>query len=96
MQYISYKNILIIGLLISLILSVNQCSNNRKLLVSQGNALNDSTSYYENKLGSMTATKKVLELEKRDLNNLLYSRDTSLNSLQKNLQKLALLFKQNP
>jgi len=88
MQYISYKNVLILGLFMALVLSINQCSSNKQLLASQGVALIDATDHYKNELGTITATKKVLELEKKDLKELLYSRDTALNTLRKEFSKV--------
>ena len=88
MQHISYKNVIILGLFIALILSVNQCSSNKQLVASQEVALIDATSHYKNELGSITATKKVLELEKKDLKEMLYSKDTSLNTLRKEFSKV--------
>jgi len=88
MQYISYKNVLILGLFIALVLSINQCSSNKQLVASMGVALIDATDHYKNELGTMTATKKVLELEKKDLKELLYSKDTSLNALCKEFSKV--------
>jgi len=88
MQHIGYKNVLILGLLIALILSINQCSTNKQLAASQDAALIDATNHYENDLGTITATKRVLELEKKDLKELLYSKDTSLNTLRKEFLKV--------
>lgn len=83
MQHINYKNILILGLFIALFLSINQCSSNKQLIVSQKTALIAATGHYKNKLGTITATKEVLELEKKDLKELLYVKDTILNALRK-------------
>jgi len=88
MQHIGYKNILILGLLIALILSVNECSSNKQLAASQDAALIDTTIHYENELGTITATKRVLELDKKDLKELLYSKDTTLNILRKEFSKV--------
>jgi len=88
MQHIGYKNVFILGLLIALILSINQCSTNKQLAASQDAALIDATNHYENDLGTITATKRVLELEKKDLKELLYSKDTSLNTLRKEFLKV--------
>jgi len=88
MQHISYKNVLILGLLIALILSINQCSTNEQLAASQNAVLKDATNHYKNELGTITATKKVLELEKKDLKELLYSKDTTLNILRKEFSKV--------
>jgi len=88
MQKTKYKNALIIGLLIALVLSIYLCSNNKKLIEPQNIALLDTTNYFKNKLGTITATKKVLELEKKDLKELLYSKDSTLNILRKELSKV--------
>jgi len=88
MQKIRYKNVLILGLLIALIISINKCSSNKKLIASQHTILLDTTNHFKNELGTITATKQVLELEKKDLNELLYSKDTTLNVLRKEFSKV--------
>lgn len=88
MQHISYKNILILGLFIALVLSINQCSSNKQLIATQADALIDATHYYKNELGSITATKQVLELEKKELKEMLYAKDTTLNILRKEFSKV--------
>jgi len=88
MQYISYKNVLILGLFIALVLSINQCSSNKQLVSDQKAALIGATGHYKNELGTITATKQVLEFEKKDLKELLYSKDTSLNALRKEFSKV--------
>jgi len=88
MQYISYKNVLIFGLIIGLLLSVNQCTNNKKIAACQAIVFTDTTNHYKNELGTITATKKVLELEKNKLKDLLYSKDETLNELRKDFSKV--------
>jgi len=88
MQHIGYKNVLILGLIFALILSINQCSSNKKITSSQARAFVDTTNYYKNKVGTITATKRVLELEKKDLKELLYSKDTTLNMLRKEFSRV--------
>lgn len=88
MKYLPYKNILIIGLIIGLVLSINQCSSNKQFGESQAVALVDTTNHYKNELGTITATKKVLELDKKDLKKLLYSKDDTLNTLRKEFSKV--------
>lgn len=83
MEHISYKNMLILGLFIALVLSINQCSSNKQLIASQKAGFIATTGYYKNKLGTITATKEVLELEKKNLKELLYVKDTLLNALRK-------------
>jgi len=88
MQKIRYLNVLILGLITALFLSIYQCSNNKKLITSQSVALLDTTNHFKNELESITATKRVLELEKKDLNELLYSKDKSLNILRKEFSEV--------
>jgi len=83
MQQICYKNILILGLITALLISINQCASTKKIANSQVIAYTDSTNHYKNELGTITASKKVLELEKKDLKELLYSKDITLNELRK-------------
>ncbi len=93
MENSRYKNILILGLIIGLILSINQCSTNKKLAKSQTSSLLDSTQHYKNKLGTITATKKVLQLSNKDLKKLLYYKDSELNQLRKEFAKVETIVK---
>ena len=93
MESKSYKNILIIGLIIGLILSVNQCSTEKRLTKSQGEVFTASVQYYQNKLGTITATKKVLQLSNKDLKKLIYFKDSELNELRKEFAKVKTIVK---
>jgi len=82
------KNYTIATLVIVLFLSVYQCTSNKKLAQSQAVAFADTTNHYENEIGTITATKKVLQLEKKDLKELVYAQDTTLNKLRKDFAKV--------
>ena len=64
MKNFPYKNMLIFTMAIALFLSVHECRNSDHLADSQKVALVDKTNYFENEIGTITATKKVLLLEK--------------------------------
>ena len=65
----------------------------KKLSKTQVEAFTDATNHFKNKLGTITATKKVLELEKKDLKELIYSQDTTLNALRKEFAKVKTIVK---
>jgi len=73
---------------IALFSSVHECRKSDQFADSQKAALVDTTNHYKNELGTITATKKVLQLEKKELKELVYSQDTSLNKLRKDFSKV--------
>jgi len=87
------KNYTIATLVIVLFLSVYQCTSNKKLSTSQAIALIDTTNQYKNEIGTITATKKVLQLEKKDLKELVYSKNDTLNTLRKEFSKVKAIVK---
>jgi len=87
------KNYTIATLVIVLFLSVYQCTSNKKLSTSQAIALIDTTNQYKNEIGTITATKKVLQIEKKDLKELVYSKNDTLNTLRKEFSKVKAIVK---
>ena len=83
MKNFPYKNALIFGMAIALFLSVHECRKSDQLTSKQITALVDKTNHFKNEIGALTATKKVLQLEKKDLKELVYSKDDTLSILRK-------------
>jgi len=88
MKTFPYKNTLIFCMAIALFLSVHECRKSDQLASSQTAALVDKTNHFENEIGTITATKKVLQLENKDLKELIYSKDDTLNTLRKEFSKV--------
>ena len=87
------KNYVIAALVIALLLTLHQCHQNRRLATTQIEVLLDTTKQFENRIGSITATKNVLQLEKKQLKELVYSKDDTLNSLRKEFSKVKQIIK---
>ena len=87
------KNILIFILSIALILSFRQCNQNKSFAADQKSALIDSTKTFQNRIGTLTASNKVLQVRKSELKELIYSRDTTINQLRKDLSKVKTIIK---
>lgn len=80
-KYISH---VFIGIL--LIFIVYQCESskeNKQLSKKNMEALTDSITHYKNKLGTITASKKTLQLEKDQLKEVLLDKDEELAALAK-------------
>ena len=87
------KNILIFILSIGLLLSFRQCNENKSFAADQKSALIDSTKTFQNRIGTLTASNKVLQVHKSELKELIYSRDTTINQLRKDLSKVKTIIK---
>jgi len=88
MKNFPYKNTLIFTMAIALFLSVNEYRKSANLAESQTAALVDKTKHFESEIGTITASKKVLQLEKKNLKELVYSKDDTLNTLRKEFSKV--------
>lgn len=76
---------------IALFMTVHECKQREQLNESQKTAFADTTNQYKNDIGTLTATKKVLQLEKSDLKELVYSKDDTLNTLRKEFSKVKMI-----
>lgn len=90
---LQYKNILIFVLAVALFMSVHECNRNEYLTDSKLNALTSETIHYKNKIGTLTASKNVLKLEKSELKELVYKKDDTLNTLRKEFSKVKAIVK---
>lgn len=90
---LSLKNALIFVLAIALFMSIHECKRNEYLTNSKLNALTSKTTSYKNKIGTLTASKKVLQLEKSELKELVFKKDDTLNILRKEFSKVKAIVK---
>lgn len=88
-----YLYLIIGALIVALLLSLDQCSKQKRLANSQAEAFQDEVKFYKNELGTISASKKVLQLEKKDLKNLVLKKDSSLKALTKEFSKVKSIVK---
>lgn len=79
-----------------LLLLFFQCEQGRQLAsLSEANAeaLTDTVKHYENKLGTVTASKKVLQLNNAQLKNIVLDKDKELATLAKEFSDVKNVYK---
>jgi len=84
------KLFLIIAMIlgIALLLAVKKCSDGHDINVVTKGALTDTVKYYQNKLGTVTAGKNTLQLDKKQLQDLLQKKDKELAALASEFAKV--------
>lgn len=75
--------VIIIVLLIVLIYQCDRNTENKSKMAVNTKALNDSLKYYQNKLGTQTATIKTMQLDKHQLQESILEKDNKLKQLAK-------------
>ncbi len=88
-----YKNAIILGLLVALVLSVSQCTQAKKRTLDNLTASQDSITYYKNRIGTVTASKHTLQLTNKELKRTIYKKDTTINKLRKEFSKVKTIVK---
>ncbi|ALM49320.1 hypothetical protein AMR72_10700 [Flavobacterium psychrophilum] len=80
-------------LIVLLFASVQTCSSNKSVANNYTSLLTDTVNYYKNRLGTITATKSTLQLENKQLQNLLINKDIELRKLTAEFSKIRSLVK---
>jgi hypothetical protein len=80
--------IIAIVLGIALLFAVKKCSDVHDINVVTRGALNDTVRYYQNKLGTVTAGKNTLQLDKKQLQDLLLKKDKEMAALASEFAKV--------
>jgi hypothetical protein len=87
MKSYTYPSI-ITALLIILFYSVDRCQGFRQAAETNLTTLSDSVHYYRNRLGTQTASIKILEVEQSDLKKVVLSKDEQLAALSKEFSRI--------
>ena len=87
------KNLAIIILIVALLISLQKCQEQSNLRESNLSAMNDSIKHYKNKLGTITAEKKVEQMTKSDFENYVLENDKKLAVLTKEFSKVRQVIK---
>lgn len=88
MKNLSLKDFLIVILIIILLVSIGKCTHQKKINRSNLESLIDTTSFFKNKLGTETASRKMLELTNKQLKNQVFKKDSVINVMQKEFSKV--------
>ena len=80
-------------LVVLLFASVQTCSNMRSVADANGQAFTDSLKQYKNKLGTITASIKTLQLDKRQLQDFVLYKDAELKALAAEFAKVKSVIK---
>jgi hypothetical protein len=90
----TYSSWLTISLLVVLLfLSIDRCSYNKKIASVNFQAITDTVTYYNNAIGTQTASIKTLQADKKTLANTLLNKDAELTKLSKDFVKLSSVIK---
>lgn len=79
---------LCIALAVCLLLAVQRCNHVQDMNVVNMNALTDTVKHYTNKLGTQTASIKTLQLDKKQIQDLLLDKDKELKALASEFSKV--------
>jgi hypothetical protein len=75
--------VIIIALLAALVYQCDRNAENKSRMAVNTNAFNDTLKYYQNKLGTQTATIKIMQLDKHQLQDIVFKKDSELAQLAK-------------
>ena len=87
------KSIIIAVLMIVLLFSFTRCSENKKVAKSNNIALTENAKVFKNKIGTLTTEKRVLQIERNELKDLVFVQDTTINKLRKELNRVSTITK---
>lgn len=79
---------IIIFLLILLVAACMECSGRGKIASANFNAMTDTIKYYENSLGTVTASKATMQLSNRQLKKIIETKDKELFILTKQFSEI--------
>lgn len=80
--------LLTLVLAVCLILAVQRCNHVQDMNVVNMNALTDTVKHFTNKLGMQTASIKTLQLDKKQMQDLLLDKDSDLKALASEFSKV--------
>lgn len=80
-------------LVVLLFISTQNCSFNKKTAHSNYLALADTVNYFNNRLGSSTATINMLKIDKREFEEIIINKDKELAKLAKDFSQINTLVK---
>jgi hypothetical protein len=83
-----YRTYIIVALTITLLFSVKHCRYIAGNMDANNAALTDTVTHYKNKLGTSTASIKTLQVDKKQIQDLLIKKDSELAALASEFSKV--------
>lgn len=83
------------ALAVALLFTIQRCNNEKTRGDINADALTDTVSHYQNRLGTQTASIKTLQLDKKQLQDILLNKDKDLAALASEFAKVKSIVQAN-